>query len=106
MSQENWKDVIGCDEVDGDFPEEITVDGIYLAIFNCDGRYFAASGFCSHEDAKLCDGYLEGGIIECPLHHSRFEVASGKVLSEPATEDLVTYPVEIREGRVFVLFPS
>lgn len=102
MSDRVWIDVMDCDEVDGDFPEEITLGDKYLAIYRCGDRFFATDGFCTHEDAKLCDGYLDGEIIECPLHHARFNIATGKVLSEPADKDLTVYPVEIRGGRVFV----
>lgn len=102
MTHDTWTDVIGCDEVDEDFPEEVTVNDVYLAIYNCGGTYYATAGFCSHEDAKLCDGYLSDGIIECPLHHAKFEVATGKFLTDPATVGLKTYPVEIRDERVWV----
>ncbi len=102
MTGETWIDVMAAEDIDEFFPEGVTVNGKYLAIYKCNGGYFATDGYCSHEDAKLCDGYLDGGIIECPLHHARFEVATGRVLSEPATRNLGVYPVEVRDGRIHV----
>lgn len=102
MSDKVWVDVMDCGEVGDDFPEEITVGDKYLAVYRCGDKFFATNGFCTHEDAKLCDGYLDGEVIECPLHHARFNIATGKALSEPANQDLTVYPVEVRDGRVFV----
>lgn len=102
MTDKVWVDVFSCDEIGEDFPEEVTINGAYLALYKCADKFFATDGYCSHEEAKLCDGYLDGGVIECPLHHARFDIRTGRALSEPATVDLTTYPVEIREGRVFV----
>ena len=53
---------------------------------------------CTHAYASLADGYIEGDIIECPLHGGCFEIKTGKVASAPATEDLRTYPVQSGRG--------
>ena len=44
---------------------------------------------------RLSDGWLDGELIECPLHAARFDVRTGKVLDPPATVDLKTYPVRV-----------
>jgi nitrite reductase/ring-hydroxylating ferredoxin subunit len=41
-------------------------------------------------------------VIECPLHQGRFDVRSGKALSAPVCVDLKTYPVVIKDGRVYL----
>ncbi len=61
-----------------------------------------ADEMCTHEDARLCDGNLNGTLVKCPLHGSRFELRTGQVLDDPATEDLSVYPVTIVENTVFV----
>jgi Rieske Fe-S protein len=45
-------------------------------------------------------GWLDGDVIECPLHGGRFEVKTGKGLGAPITCDLKTFPVRI-EGTSF-----
>jgi len=51
-------------------------------------------------------GFVEGGVIECPLHQACFEIATGRCLSGPATVDLHTYAVRVDGGEVFVRTPE
>ena len=43
-----------------------------------------------------------GTVIECPLHQGTFDITAGRALAAPASEDLGTYPVEIRDGMIFI----
>jgi len=63
---------------------------------------FVADEMCTHEDARLCDGNLSGTLVKCPLHGSRFDLVSGEVLDDPATENLTIYPTTIRDDEVFI----
>ena len=49
-----------------------------------------------------CATALMGHEIECPLHQGRFDVRDGRALCSPLRENLVTYPVRIEDGIVFV----
>jgi nitrite reductase/ring-hydroxylating ferredoxin subunit len=73
----------------------IEVAGRSIALYDVDGTIFATDNICTHAYARLSDGWLDGELIECPLHAARFDVRTGKVLDPPATEDLKTYPVRI-----------
>jgi naphthalene 1,2-dioxygenase system ferredoxin subunit len=66
-----------------------------IALYDVDGNVFATDNICTHAYARLSDGWLDGELIECPLHAARFDVRTGKVLDPPATEDLKTYPVRV-----------
>lgn len=57
---------------------------------------------CTHEDARLCDGNLSGTLVKCPLHGSRFDLTTGAVLDDPATESLRIYPVTIEQETVMI----
>jgi naphthalene 1,2-dioxygenase system ferredoxin subunit len=50
----------------------------------------------------LCDGFLDGHEIECPLHQGKFDVRTGRAMCEPLTKDIETYPVELRGDDVYV----
>lgn len=63
---------------------------------------FVADEMCTHEDARLCDGNLNGTIVKCPLHGSRFELTTGQVLDDPAEEDLVVYPVSLSNNFIYI----
>ncbi|MFV0373859.1 bifunctional 3-phenylpropionate/cinnamic acid dioxygenase ferredoxin subunit [Microbacterium sp.] len=80
-----------------------TVDDI--AIFNDDGDFFALDDTCSHEEASLSDGWIENGVVECPLHSGKFCLKSGEVLSMPATRDVACHRL-IVEGTDIRVVPN
>lgn len=59
-----------------------------LAVFNLNGRFYAAQGSCPHEGAPLSSGCLEGENIICSWHGAAFHVPSGKTLEPPAGEKM------------------
>lgn len=69
-----------------------------------DGSVWALDNTCTHADASLAEGWVEGGYVECPLHASKFCLKTGAVQGLPATRDAVTHRVEVRDGDVYV-FP-
>ena len=73
-----------------------------VVVANTEAGVFVADEMCTHEDARLCDGNLSGTKIKCPLHGSRFELTTGKVLDDPAEDDLVTYPATVVDGVIFI----
>jgi naphthalene 1,2-dioxygenase ferredoxin component len=95
MSDEGWvtaakRGDLGEGDVIG-----ITLAGREIAVYNIDGTLYATDDICTHAYAKLSDGWLDRGEIECPLHAGRFEVKSGKALCPPVTDDVKTYPVRL-----------
>jgi naphthalene 1,2-dioxygenase system ferredoxin subunit len=73
-----------------------------ILLSNVDGQVYATSDLCSHALAYLSDGFLEGSVVECPLHGAQFDVVTGKALSAPADGDIETYEVTVANGRIFV----
>lgn len=67
-----------------------------------DDVYYATDGHCTHERTLLCDGLVEGGIIECPKHNGRFDYTSGKALGAPVLVDVRTYPTKIINDTVYL----
>jgi naphthalene 1,2-dioxygenase system ferredoxin subunit len=98
----NWIDA--CAE--GDVPDEdvtqLNAGGVELALYGVEGQVYATASHCSHGNARLCDGFLDGHEIECPLHQGKFDVRDGRPTCEPATAPLRIYPVKIENGRVYV----
>ncbi len=82
------------------------VGSLELAIFQSEGSFYATSDICSHEREHLSEGWLEGAHIECPRHGSLFDLVTGEALSLPATEPIETFPLEVREGEVYVGIPE
>jgi 3-phenylpropionate/trans-cinnamate dioxygenase ferredoxin subunit len=71
-----------------------------VAVFNADGTFYAVDDTCTHQDASLADGWLEGCLIECPLHASAFDLRTGRPTCPPAKESLRTHRVTVEDGDV------
>jgi naphthalene 1,2-dioxygenase system ferredoxin subunit len=73
----------------------LVLAGKEIALYDIDGTVYATDDVCTHAYARLSDGWLDKGEIECPLHAGRFDVRTGKVLCPPVTDDVKTYPVRL-----------
>ncbi len=70
-------------------------DGNGIAVYNVSGAYFATSDSCTHADARLTEGTLDGDVVECPFHGGSFCVRDGVARNFPAYVPLTTYPVRV-----------
>ena len=73
-----------------------------IALFNLDGKYYAIDNTCTHQGGPLADGYLEGDVVTCPWHGAQFKVASGEVVSPPASQGVKSFPVRVTGNDVEV----
>ena len=56
-----------------------------IAVFHTEeGELFALDDTCTHQDASLADGWVEGCEVECPLHALKFDLRTGAVDAPPA----------------------
>ena len=55
----------------------VEVQGVWIALFNIDGSFYAVDNTCPHAGGPLGEGHLEGHIVECPWHGWRFDVQTG-----------------------------
>lgn len=97
-----WMKVVELSAVPADDVTAVHAAGQELAIYGVGGEVFVTDNVCTHGHARLCDGFLDGHEIECPLHQGKFDVRSGKAMCAPLTTDIRTYPVKIEDGFVFV----
>lgn len=97
-----WVRAACLDDVPGDEPLGLVVDGIEIALFNDDGRIFALADRCTHGDARLSDGHIEDGCIECPLHQALFDLATGEVRRGPAFEPVRSFEIRIDGDDIIV----
>jgi len=98
----NWIDVADVDSVPVDDVIGIDITGKSLALYRVEGEVFVTDNICTHGQARLCDGFLEGFEIECPLHQGRFDIRDGKAMCAPLTQDVQVYPLKIENGRVLI----
>ena len=106
MNDCNWIDATDAAGVPEGDVVGLQISGRDIAFYKVEGSVFATDNLCTHGHARLCDGFLDGYEIECPLHQGKFDVRSGRATCEPVTESLRSYPVRIEGGRVFVQMPK
>ena len=97
-----WIELATVDAIPEDDVIGIDAEGKSFALYQVDGEIYATDNICTHGNARLCDGFLEGHEIECPLHQGKFDIRNGKAMCAPLTEDVKTYPVKIEGTCVFV----
>jgi glycine/D-amino acid oxidase-like deaminating enzyme/nitrite reductase/ring-hydroxylating ferredoxin subunit/DMSO/TMAO reductase YedYZ heme-binding membrane subunit len=78
------------------------VDDRQIVVFKVGGKYYALDNACTHQGGSLCDGTLEDGVIQCPLHGAKFEVATGDVKGPPATRAVKKHETRVVNGEVQV----
>ena len=60
-----------------------TVHGNNILVVNYTGEYYAIGGKCTHMGGDLSKGKLDGKIVTCPRHGSRFDITTGESISGP-----------------------
>ena len=74
-----------------------------IAVFHTEeGEVFAIDDTCTHQDASLADGWVEGCEVECPLHASKFDLRTGRVHAPPAKKPVRTHAVVIDDDHIYV----
>lgn len=97
-----WHDAGAADAVAEGETVGVSVAGIAVALFRLDGEVFVLHDLCSHGQARLSDGFVEDGCVECPLHQGLVDIRSGAPRSEPIIDPVRTYPARVVDGRVQV----
>lgn len=79
-----------------------TVAGVPIALYAVAGAYYATSDICTHGQARLSDGWLEGHVIECPIHQGLFDIRTGEVKGPPCTKPVRVFEVKVQDGALMV----
>jgi len=74
-----------------------------LVVRDEEGEIHAVDDACTHADISLADGFVEGRTIECWAHGARFDLATGRALTLPASEPVAVRRVEVRDGVVYLI---
>jgi nitrite reductase/ring-hydroxylating ferredoxin subunit len=94
--------VVSTAEVPPGSGKLVEVEGKRIAVFNVGGRYHAIDDTCPHRGGPLSEGVLEGEVVTCPWHGSKFNVTSGAVLSPPAGSGVTHYSLQESGGELSV----
>lgn len=82
---------------------QVELDGVEVAVVHADDdNFYAVRDECSHASVALSEGEVDGCTLECWLHGSRFDLRTGEPSGPPAIDPVAVYPVEIRDGDIYV----
>ncbi len=98
-----WIRAASAADIPVDEMKAVQIGGANIALYNLDGDFYATSNICTHATAFLTEGWLEDGIIECPLHAGRFDVRTGKGQGAPISCDLQTFQTRIENSDIEIL---
>jgi 3-phenylpropionate/trans-cinnamate dioxygenase ferredoxin subunit len=87
----------------------VNINGKNILISNIDGQFYAINGTCTHMGGDLTKGKLEGNVVTCPRHGSKFDVKTGKNLSGPkilflklSTADVAAFQVKVEGNQIMI----
>jgi nitrite reductase (NADH) small subunit len=82
-------------------PMLVTVDGADVFLYRRGDEILAIGNECPHQGGNLCDGWIEGDIVTCPLHGWEFDFRSGVCMTIPG-ERVPRYEVSVDGGAVYL----
>lgn len=83
---------------------EARLEGKPIVVANVDGELFAFPNACLHYGVRLSEGKLDGKVVTCRWHQWRYQLETGRVLSDESPyATFTTFPVVVESGEVFVL---
>ena len=101
--------VATTDEIRPGGMKAFNIEGKDILLAGYEGSYYAIDNKCTHMNGDLSKGKLEGKIVICPRHKSKFDITTGKVISgpkmpfiHPKIADEPSYKVKV-EGNVLLL---
>lgn len=102
QAPDDWTAVASSGDLQPGEPTAVVAgDAPVLLLRHGDGLH-ALHDRCSHRGCSLSAGQVEGELITCPCHGSRFDVRDGSVQRGPATAPQPVYDVREHDGRVEV----
>lgn len=83
-------------------PTHIEVDGHPICLVRVGEDVRAIYDVCSHQEYPLHEGYVFDSSIECALHGSTFDLATGRPEALPATKPVPVYATKIDGSDVLI----
>jgi nitrite reductase/ring-hydroxylating ferredoxin subunit/uncharacterized membrane protein len=82
--------------------KRVDAAGVPVLLARCEGEVCVLAHTCSHLGGPLSEGKLEGDVVQCPWHGSRFNVRDGSVVDGPATFPQPRFETRLSDGQIEV----
>lgn len=99
---DQYEAVLPLEQVEEKKLYRVMAAGVPVVLIRQGLQLHAISATCPHAGGPLDEGKLEGDVVECPWHGSRFCMSNGRVLTGPATVNAPRYDVRVRDGMIEV----
>ena len=85
---------------------QILADGAPpVALYRLVDGFFATAELCSHGEASLAEGDIDGDEIVCPFHLGKFDIRTGEPTAAPCLTAIKTYAVSVEAGELYLELP-
>lgn len=99
-SGESYEAALPVAEMPANGLKRVVVAGAPVVMLRMGDRYYAIGATCSHAGGPLDEGELQGDVVQCPWHGSRFNMRTGKPVTGPASIAQPRYDVRVRDGMI------
>jgi 3-phenylpropionate/trans-cinnamate dioxygenase ferredoxin subunit len=90
MEKDHFVDLASVDEIPVGKMKHVDADENEILVANTNGKFYALCDRCSHTNAPLSMGNLKDNVVTCPLHGAKFDIKTGKKISDPTMASINT----------------
>jgi len=102
MNNADWIEIGQLDDIPRQGARVVKTGAGTIAVFRThDDQVYALKNKCPHKGGPLADGLVHDHAVTCPLHGWCMSLTTG-VAREPDVGRVPRYPVELRDGRLFL----
>jgi nitrite reductase/ring-hydroxylating ferredoxin subunit len=83
-----WVALLDAEALQPGAMRRVTVGELDLLLAHTPAGILVTDDRCPHMSAPLSIGSLEGCVVDCPLHHGRFDLCTGNPVRMPTTGGL------------------
>ncbi len=113
---DDWLEVPEAGNLARGSMKEVSAGGREILLVRSGETFYAVDNRCSHLGGKLSEGELDGTVVTCPLHGSRFDVTDGTVVRWlkgtgllttigrmiKSPQPIRTYPLKMADDRLLI----
>ena len=77
-----------------------------LVVRSNEGELYAVEDNCPHANECISGGRLRNGFYACPHHGARFELSTGKSMTNLSTKPLICFDVREVDGKIEAIVPE
>lgn len=73
-----------------------------ISVCRIGAEYFCFDDTCTHEDASLADGEIDGDEVICPFHMGSFNIRTGDAVRAPCFHPLKVHETAVVDGDLVI----